>query len=89
MKWRKQRMISEKMATTLVEVVVTEEGRAVDPFTDSELIRLTAVNLELAVKNLIASNTPPECLVLTADICTHRLVAKPTPSGDVEVLVYE
>ncbi|MFW9965917.1 MAG: hypothetical protein ACFFEA_02060 [Candidatus Thorarchaeota archaeon] len=82
-------MISEKMATTLAEVVATEEGRAVDPFTDSELIRLTAVNIELAVKNLIASSTPPECLVLTADICTHRLVAKPTPSGDVEVLVYE
>ncbi|MHA2355582.1 MAG: hypothetical protein ACXADC_10440 [Candidatus Thorarchaeota archaeon] len=82
-------MISEKMATTLAEVVVTEKGRAVDPFTDSELIRLTAVNLELAVKNLIASSTPPECLVLTADICTHRIVAKPTSSGDVEVLVYE
>ena len=82
-------MISEKMATTLAEVVVTEEGRAVNPFTDSELIRLTAVNLELAVKNLIASSTPPECLVLTADICTHKIVAKPTPSGDVEVLVYE
>ncbi len=82
-------MISEKMATTLAEVVTTEEGRAVDPFTDSELIRLTAVNLELAVKNLIASSTPPECLVLTADICTHKIVAKPTASGDVEVLVYE
>ncbi|MHA2211126.1 MAG: hypothetical protein ACXABV_18375 [Candidatus Thorarchaeota archaeon] len=81
-------MISEKMATTLA-VVVTEEGRAVDPFTDSELIRLTAVNLELAVKNLIASNTPPECLVLTADLCTHKLVAKPTPSGEIEVRVYE
>lgn len=82
-------MISEKMATTLAEVVITEEGRTVDPFTDSELIRLTAINLELAVKNLITSSTPPECLVLTADICTHRLVAKPTPTGDVEVLVYE
>ena len=60
-----------------------------DPFTDSELIRLTAVNLELAVKNLIASNTPPECPVLTADLCTHKLVAKPTPSGEIEVRVYE
>jgi hypothetical protein len=82
-------MISEKMATTLAEVVVTEEGRAVDPFTDSELIRLTAVNLELAVKNLIASSTPPECIVITADLCTHRLVAKPTPSGEIEVRVFE
>ncbi|MFW9801927.1 MAG: hypothetical protein ACFFFC_04715 [Candidatus Thorarchaeota archaeon] len=84
-----KRMISEKMATTLAEVVVTEEGRAVNPFTDSELIRLTAINLELAVKNLIASSTPPECIVITAELCTHRLVAKPTPSGEIEVRVFE
>ncbi len=82
-------MISEKVATTFIDVVNPEEGREVDPFTDPQLVRLVAVNLELAVRNLIESNTPPECLTLTADIGTCRLVAMPTKNGDVRVLVFE
>ena len=65
-----------------------EEGREVDPFNDSEQIRLVAMNLELAVKNLVCSNVSPDCLVLTADLCTHRLVAMPTDNG-VRVLVFD
>ncbi|MFQ5833967.1 MAG: hypothetical protein ACE5H4_14775 [Candidatus Thorarchaeota archaeon] len=82
-------MISEKAATAFIDVVNSEEGREVDPFVDSQLVRLVAVNLELAVRNLIESNTPPECLTLCADIGTCRLVAMPTRSGDVRVLVFE
>jgi hypothetical protein len=66
-----------------------EEGREVDALSDPEMVRLVALNLELAVKNLMSSRTPPECLVLTADICTHRLMAVPTADGEVKVLVFE
>lgn len=82
-------MISEKVATTFADVVNPEEGREVDPFVDPQLVRLVAVNLELAVRNLIGSNTPPECLTLSADIGTHRIVAMPTENGDVRVLLFE
>ncbi|NHI84053.1 MAG: hypothetical protein EAX81_07105 [Candidatus Thorarchaeota archaeon] len=82
-------MISEKTATAFASAYVPEEGRAVDPFTDPELVRLVALNLELAVRNLISSQTPPDCLVLTADICSHSLVAMPDGNGDVKVLVFE
>ncbi|MHA2379058.1 MAG: hypothetical protein ACXADO_01135 [Candidatus Thorarchaeota archaeon] len=82
-------MISEKVATAFTDLVNPTEGREVDPFMDPQLVRLVAVNLELAVRNLIQSSTPPECLTVTADIGTHRLVAMPTEDGDVKVLVFE
>jgi hypothetical protein len=63
-------------------------GREVNP-TDPEVVRLLALNLELAIKNLVRSKSSPECLVLTADICTHKLMAMPTADGDIKVLVFE
>ncbi len=70
-------------------LVTTDEGRLVDPFEDPEHIRMTALNLELAVKNLLSANVAPDCLVLTADLCTHRLVATPNANGEISVMVYE
>jgi hypothetical protein len=70
-------------------LMVEDEGREVDPITDPEVVRLTALNLELAVKNLIAAKCAPECLVLTADICTHKLMAMPTADGNIKVIVFE
>jgi hypothetical protein len=75
--------------TTMDYLAMPEEGREVDALNDPETVRLVALNLELAVKNLMSSRTPPECLVLTADICTHRLMAVPTADGEVKVLVFE
>jgi hypothetical protein len=81
---------TERIGTTLVDYsAMPETGREVDALNDPEIVRLVALNLELAVKNLMSSRTPPECLVLTADICTHRLMALPTADGDVKVLVFE
>jgi hypothetical protein len=71
------------------DIITPEQGREVDPFTDPEHVRLVAINLELAVRNLISARAPPECLVITADICTHKLMAVPTADGDVKVLVFE
>ncbi len=89
-KKRKKRMINTESIEPIVGNILTpEEGRTVDPFNDPEMMRLVAVNLELAVRNLIQAKASPECLVLTADICTHRLVAMPTDDGDVNVLVFE
>ncbi|MFX0107384.1 MAG: hypothetical protein ACFE7R_03805 [Candidatus Hodarchaeota archaeon] len=85
----KKIMITGKSETAFANILTPEEGREVDPFTDSELVRLVALNLELAVRNLMQSKNPPECLMLTADICTHRLVAMPTADNDVKVLVFE
>ena len=68
---------------------LSDQGREVDPFTDPEVVRLLALNLELAIKNLVSSKSSPECLVLTADICTHKLMAMPTADGDIKVLVFE
>ena len=82
-------MITQKTQIAFEDLMMPEVGREVDPFNDSETLRLVALNLELAVRNLMVSNTPPECLVLTADICTHRLMAMPTGDGDVKVLVFE
>lgn len=82
-------MITERINPTLGNIVSTDAGREVDPFTDPEVVRLTAINLECAVKNLMAANAPPECLVITADICTHKLMAVPTADGEVKVLVFE
>ncbi len=81
---------TERIGTTAIEYsAMSETGREVDVLNDPEIIRLVALNLELAVKNLMSSKAPPECLVLTADICTHRLMAVPTADGDVKVLVFE
>ncbi len=63
--------------------------REVDPYSDSEIVLLVALNLEMAVRNLMTASNPPECCVLTADICTHRLIAMPTEDGNVKVLVTE
>lgn len=81
-------MIGNATETAFANLIAPESGRAVDPFADPEVVRLTAVNLELAVKNLMTASTPPECIVLTADICSHRLIARPTADGDVSVLVF-
>ena len=82
-------MIRSGLETSFTSTLISESGRAVDPFTDPEIVRLVAINLELAVRNLMSSNAPPNCLVLTADICTHRLIAMPDGNGDVSVLVSE
>jgi len=77
---------TESIETTST-VMSLSIGREVDPFTDSELVRLTALNLEMAVRNLINAGCSPECLTLTADLVTHRLVAMPRPDGSVRVVV--
>ena len=82
-------MIRSGLETTFANVIGPEVGREVDPMNDPETVRLVAINLELAVRNLIRSATPPECIVLSADICTHRLIAMPTSDGDVSVLVFD
>ena len=82
-------MIRSGIETTYTSTITSDECREVDPMLDSATVRLVAINLELAVRNLMTSATPPECLVLTADICTHRLVAMPTADGEVSVLVYD
>ena len=71
------------------DITTPENGREVDPFTDSEIVRLVAINLELAVRNLISANAPPESLVVTADIGTQKIMAIPTADGDIKVLVFE
>lgn len=80
---------TEKIDTSFGSYISSEEGREVDPFNDSELVRLVALNLELAVRNLLTAANPPECCVLTADICTHRLVAMPDGNGDIIVRVFD
>lgn len=80
---------THKIEPMLGDIITPDQGREVDPFADSETVRLVAINLELAVKNLISARTPPECLVVTADICTHKLMAIPTADGDVKVLVFD
>ncbi len=82
-------MITERMNPIIGNIASTDAGREVDPFTDPEVVRLTAINLECTVKNLMAANASPECLVITADICTHKLMAVPTADGEVKVLVFE
>ncbi|MGY5874112.1 MAG: hypothetical protein RTU30_00060 [Candidatus Thorarchaeota archaeon] len=83
-------MIRMKDVETIYEnLVPTNEGRLVDPFEDPEHIRLTALNLELAAKNLLIANVATECLVLTADLCNHRLIATPNVDGEITVMVYE
>ncbi len=80
---------TEIAENTFRDDLVPEDGREVNLFTDPETVRLTALNLELAVKNLMNSSNVPECLILTADICTHRLVAMPTSDECVKVQVFE
>lgn len=81
---------TQRIGTTAMDyLAMPETGREVDALNDPEIVRLVALNLELAVKNLMSSKAPPECLVLTADVCTHRLMALPTADGDVKVLVFE
>ena len=82
-------MIRSGLETNFANVIGPEVGREVDPFNDPETVRLVALNLELAVRNLVRSATPPECIVLSADICTHRLIAIPTADGDISVLVFD
>ena len=82
-------MIRSGIDTSFTSMLLSESGRAVDPYSDPEIVRLVAVNLELAVKNLMSSTASPDCLVLTADICSHRLIAMPDNNGDVSVLVIE
>lgn len=81
---------TQRIGTTAIDYsAMPDTGREVDVLNDPEMVRLVALNLELAVKNLMSSKAPPEALVLTADICTHRLMALPTADGDVKVLVFE
>ncbi|MFW9925365.1 MAG: hypothetical protein ACFFDM_01220 [Candidatus Thorarchaeota archaeon] len=80
---------TQKIEPIFGDFTQPDNWREVDPFTDSETVRLVAINLELAVRNLITANAPPECLVVTADICTHKLMAIPTADGDVKVLVFD
>ncbi len=82
-------MLRMKEIGTYEELMHTDEGRPVDAFEDPEYIRLTALNLELAVKNLYQAGVSPECLVLTAELCNHTLVAKPSADGSISVMVYE
>ena len=82
-------MIRSGIETSFTNTLISETSREVDPFTDSESVRLVAINLELAVRNLMNSSISPECLVLTADICSHRLVAMPDGNGEVSVFVIE
>ena len=82
-------MIRTESISPLLNVETPDTWREVDPFLDPEVVRLTALNIELAVRNLIQSKDPPECLTLTADICTHLLMATPTADGDVKVTVFD
>lgn len=82
-------MIRTESIDELAFLVQPESGREVDPFNDPEIVRLVAANLEMAVRNLVVANSSPECLVLTADICSHKVVAAPTRDGKVQVTVYE
>ena len=82
-------MLRMKEIGTYEDLMSTETGRPVDVYEDPEYIRLTALNLELAAKNLFEAGVSPECLVLSADLCEHKLVAKPNAAGNIEVLVYE
>ena len=82
-------MIRSGIETGFTSTLTSETSREVDPFTDPESVRLVAINLELAVRNLMNSSIAPECLVLTADICSHRLIAMPDDNGEVSVLVIE
>ncbi|MHA1769550.1 MAG: hypothetical protein ACTSV3_06810 [Candidatus Thorarchaeota archaeon] len=80
---------TQRIDPTIGDITTPKQGREVDPFTDPETVRLVAINLELAVRNLISARASPECLVITADICTHKLMAVPTADGDVKVLVFD
>ena len=82
-------MIRSESIDTLAFLVQPENGRAVDPFNDPEIVRLVAANLEMAVRNLMMANSSPECLVLTADICSHKLVAAPKADGSISVIIYD
>lgn len=82
-------MIRSGIETSFTNTLISETSREVDPFTDPESVRLVAINLELAVRNLMNASISPECLVLTADICSHRLVAMPDGNGEVSVFVLE
>ncbi|MHA1770617.1 MAG: hypothetical protein ACTSYL_09565 [Candidatus Thorarchaeota archaeon] len=81
-------MIRSTIANAMQTVPSTEQGRTVDPFTDPEMVRLAAINLELAVRNLMQSSCIPNSIILTADLVTHQLVAAPTSNGEVRVVVF-
>jgi len=80
---------TQKIEPIFEDFIQPDNGHEVDPITDSETVRLVAINLELAVRNLISANAPPESLVVTANIGTHKLMAIPTADGNVKVLVFE
>ena len=80
-------MIRSQSINTTENPTITGQGRVVDPYTDPEVIRLAALNLELALRNLVNAGCPTEHLVLTADLAVCRLVATPQSDGGVQVLV--
>lgn len=82
-------MIRSESIDTLALLVEPENAREVDPFNDPEIVRLVAANLEMAVRNLMIANSSPDCLVVTADICSHKLVAAPQADGSISVTVYD
>lgn len=82
-------MIRTESISPLLTVDTTDTGREVDPINDPEVVRLTALNLELAVRNLVQSREPPDCLIITADLCNLRIMATPTADGDIKVIVFD
>jgi hypothetical protein len=82
-------MIRTESISPLLTIDTTDTGREIDPISDPEVVRLAALNLELAVRNLVQSRQPPECLVITAELCNHRIMATPTVDGDIKIIVYD
>ncbi len=80
-------MIRSECINTTEEMTLSGQGRLVDPYTDPEVIRLTALNLEMAMRNLLSAGCAPDSLVLTADLAMCRLVATPSTDGGVQVRV--
>ncbi len=82
-------MIGARDANSALSSIAPQDiGRPVDPMTDSEDIRLIAVNLELAMRNLLSATALPTDIVLTADLRTCRVMAMPTEDGEVQVRVF-
>ena len=82
-------MLRTQDVNPLLAADTLDVGREVDPFNDPEIVRLTALNIELAAKNLVQSKYPPRCLVITAELCEYTLQARPTDDGEIKVLLYE
>lgn len=82
-------MLRTQDLNPLMAAETLDTGREVDPVNDPEEVRLTAMNIELAVKNLVQSNHSPECLVITAELCEYTLQAMPSDDGEIQVMVFE